>query len=482
MSIFRPSLSVVFLPLLALLTACSTLQGRENHPTASSAEILIERIDENNWQIDVQLDQPATILAFVRTGEDVRVGHWEVGTPGIELRRENDIDILVSDIPFQTVRFLRTTEKLFRTEDYTPFTRFADGSMAIYTHQFQLSVVPDMADLQGESPQFPSLAHSFRFRDRLTGQVRTAGRSVRVDELISFNEEIGGYALFGTVAPVSDIQGGVFVSDDLPQHLTDLLLRTIPQSLGYMEAEFGIPLSRPSMIMLTHRPNVGRGISFRGGVVDGQVVMQVGGDAILSEDARTQSQVRRMAAGSIVHEMAHLWNVGLVLSPNPHEAWIHEGGADAISWRVLTKISDLSPDYLNSKHTEALNHCATSLASGSFIEAVEGGSYRSHYSCGATIMLAIERDLQIETGDNTLLEFWSNVIQNALETDDRTYSQSAFLDSYRQQGGQPAVLAWIASLLSEPVENPQQFFIDGLALAGVTIAMNEDELAFVDEQ
>jgi hypothetical protein len=482
MSICRPVHLILSGLILSLLSACAISQGPEASPTASRAEILIERLAENSWQIDVQLDQPATILAFVRTGEDVRVAHWEIGTPGIELRRENDIDILVSETPFQAVRFLRNTEDLLRTDDYTPFTRFADGSMAVYTHQFQLSVVPEMADLLVASPEFPSLAPSFRFRDQLTGQVRTAGRRVRDDERISFNEEIGGYALFGSVPPISDIQGGVYVSEELPQHLTDLLLRAIPQSLAYMETEFDTPLRHPPMIILTRRPNVGQGISFRGGVVDGQVVMQIGGDAVDSDDAGVRSQVRTMAAGGIVHEMAHLWNVGLVLSPNPEEAWIHEGGADAISWRVLTEIFDLSSGYMNRQHADALNHCASALASGSFYTAIEGGNYRAHYSCGATIMLAIERDLQTEGGDNTLLRIWSNVIQHALATDDHSYSQSAFLDAFHQQGGQSAILDWVNALISEPVEDPREILIEGLALAGIAVEIDEDELVFVGEQ
>jgi hypothetical protein len=478
MTFFGSRLAAIFLPVLTLVAGCSTLQDQGGSHIASRAEILIERVAVNSWQIDARLDEPVTTLAFVRTGEDVRVEHWEIGTPGIELRRENDIDILVSETPFQSVRFLRNTENLLRTDDYTPFTRFVDGSMAVYTHQFQLSVVEDRADLQGESPEFSSLAHAFRFRDQVTGQVRTAGRRVHEDELISFNEEIGGYALFGDVAPLSEIQGGVYVSSDLPERLTDLLLRAVPQSLNYMEAEFGTPLSHPPMIMLTHRLNVGEGISFRGGVVDGQVVMQVGGDALLSENEGIRSQVRTMTAGGIVHEMAHLWNVDLVLSENPNEAWIHEGGADAISWRVLTEIFDLAPGYMNRKHTEALNHCATSLSAGSFIAAVEGGNYRTHYSCGATIMLALERDLQTESDDNTLLGLWRSIIEFALASDEQTYSQGVFLDTYRQQGGQPALLNWVTSLVAEPVENPQQFLIDGLALAGVSIILEDGELAF----
>lgn len=246
-------------------------------------------------------------------------------------------------------------------------------------------------------------------------------------------------------------------------------------ALEYLEGALGHALASPPIVMLAPRPNVDGTLSFRGGAMAGQIAIQIGGEAL--NDAELYRRFSSWITTSINHEVVHLWNGGLVEPADDNAAWIHEGSAEALSWRALTLAFGLSESFRHAEENEALTGCAQHLEATRLTDANAQGLRRAHYDCGAIIMLVVEASLLPEGAD--LQNFWARLITAALDRQGGTYDPALFHEVYAEMDGNPDVSDWIRSLTETRVDDSVAALEAGLALVDLGLADTGEALEIV---
>ena len=98
----------------------------------------LEPSTEGNWRVLYTLSEPVGSLVFARGNGDYRSASWSLDDEAFVLERLGSTDRIRrrDDGAFSHVAASLSpfSEKL--AKDYTPFLRFSDGGMAVFTGQF----------------------------------------------------------------------------------------------------------------------------------------------------------------------------------------------------------------------------------------------------------------------------------------------------------------------------------------------------------
>lgn len=290
---------------------------------ALDAELLLTHVGPDRWQADFALAEPVERINLDLSGGPYRQHAWRVLTPQaalVERAGQESLDAggrQFAAVSIGVIPYLPTMAK-----SYSAFERFSDGGNALYLGYFQGTAV------QGTRKR-PL---------RLTLRLRGLGS----ETVLGPPERPGttpAYAYFGPAAPTTLGAVDLIVDPQTPAHVARTLEQTLATLGKYYAQALGRPLRHRPLVMLTVNGFEQPGLMSKGGAVGGQMVLQLGGRALLEDTAG----LRQRFASLVAHEMAHLWQSNIERGGiGEDDAWIHEGGAEALSLAALRNSGLLS--------------------------------------------------------------------------------------------------------------------------------------------
>jgi hypothetical protein len=401
---------------------------------AQSVSITVQRLDDGDWQVDYHLDQPAERLVFLRHFNSFRHQRWQSASGDFELA--GGYEWLRAPRPTRHFRltFATATETLIK--DYDLLRLFTDSSAAIYTgHLAAVPMKPNGQQLESAVDQAAD-DHQINYR-LVPGKdqwVVVAGRRSR--EPVTWRDQTGWgtYVYFGAIQPIASDRVLAIIDPGLPAWAVTRMQGLVPRLFDRYARATGLALgSRPTLLFSFVPSQVG-GLQSGGGALPGLVQLNLTGKDWLGELPGATFQLDHLLA----HESAHLWNNHKVVNQDGDNwAWLHEGGADAMTHRVLLDLGVIDEQRYAMVIDDQLNDCLNGLGDRSLVAASQGADFGLHYSCGGVIYRLVE----LATGD--LFGFFAELFSRADRSGE--YGWQMFSDTLGNRGGR-ALIAPIETL------------------------------------
>ena len=438
-------------------------------PAAAPLDVTVTKNGEG-WTADFTFPRSARAWVFTRSAiarssnRPWRARSWTVETPGVTLQRRGRYDVLAAadggPLPNHVrVRFTPFGGGLIA--DYTPALVFTDGSVALFSAQFEAFPLgsPQRAerlpvDLTGigaaESPT------RVTFRDA-EGPLLYQGER-RVSATIEGN---GAYVLFGPAEPAPGEAMATVIDPQLPEWIRASLLRDTPVLLGRHAEALGPRTGPRPTLMVAWAGPTPHLTSMGGSVLPGTIVMTYEGEGVLAENAA----LRRQGLWFIAHEAAHFWLGETVAYQYSRDAWITEGGADLLALRAIPAVD---PGYdAREMLQSAVNDCAELTLRRGVASAEQRGEHRAYYACGALFGLVAET-----ASHRPFSDFVRGLIDS--NRADRVVTRAEWLAALDQASGNPALSAAIARLIDRGAEDSKAAIADLLRRAGVAFTLAGD--------
>lgn len=461
------SLAPIAVLTAGLAAACASTQGPQGSdtrgpivaPEEAQPLIVVEEPAEGRlWRIALEFGRPVTELRFDRPASFFREGRWSVRTPGWELARRGDLQILrsasaggsgsvVLEIPVYTAPL---------PKEYASFVEFSDGSLALYT-----------GHLAGvaHGPAGDSVAvRTFRFE--ASRDHRTVVPGVDPAQTVVWEDPTGQgtYAYFGRDGFLERSDLVLLMDRGMPPWVASTIQTSIPRFFDLYAERTGVPITNSPVVLVGLTPGGGPGLSSGGGVLPGLIQLALQGDAWAEPSPSAAAHALRF----IAHEVAHLWNGDLVRSVRPEQAWMHEGGAEAFADRALLVTGLIDRQELEHRASAALDRCLNLLEGRNLHDAVQAGSHDASYACGQVLSLWTEAALA-SAGQADLFAFWGALIARARTAGGR-YDEALYRDVAAELGVGKAVLDAMAQFTGgKPAPTPRELLVAELRRAGLTV-------------
>lgn len=454
------------LALLLLIAAGAPALAADPTPV----EVSVRR-DGDTWTAEFHFLEAARVWAFThsaltRVGERPwRPQSWTVETPGVRLERRGYYDVLVGAGGRTVPRSVRVRFTPFSGDllgDYDPALVFTDGSVALYSEQFDavpLASVEAAARLPIDlsTADLPFSRTRVSFRDG-AGPVLHAGRRI---SSVTLDDDSGSYVLFGPIQPIVTDDMAAIIDPQLPSWIRDALGRSVPDILGRYAAALGAaPGPKPTIMVSWAGPTPGM-TSMGGSVLPGLVVMTYEGAGVLQESP----QAREHGLWFIAHESAHFWLGNTVRYEYSRDAWITEGGADLLAFRTVAAVD---PAY-NARNAlnQAITDCAALARGRGIASAQERNEQRAYYACGTVFGLVAEA-----ASGRPFIDFVRDLI-DANRTDG-IVTRAEWLATLDRVSGDRTLSRDIGVLLDRGATDPKAAIASLFTRAGVRFIRGED--------
>ncbi|HEX3109453.1 MAG TPA: hypothetical protein VHU41_10200 [Thermoanaerobaculia bacterium] len=416
---------------------------------------IIPNTNDGRWTAVYRLSQPVERLDFSRYGPYKRLPKWRVETKGYTLVAEDEREAIVKAPGAKaqktiTVSFPVDTD--VPVKDYQLFDPFSDGGVALYTGHFNLkgskSTTFELAPRRGEHLLVGGKV--FNRRTRWTDDGRGEGT----------------FVYYGKVKPVETPYMVGILDPGAPKWLDERLDATLPQLFADYARLTGVTLAqRPTVLFSFEKARDPHSTTWKGGTLDGLIQLHVEAAADGAEDRGVLERFVKF----IAHESAHLWNGQMFQAPEANQSWMHEGGADAFAWRAVRRARILDDAGLESRLTEDLNDCLSSIGTHALDDVEKRGDFGPVYSCGATLAWLTEA----ATGD--LHAFWKSLF-SAAEEHGRRYDESLYLSVLKQQERVPGTAAFIDDFVHHDMPDRAEKLAAAFRAAGVPVRPMPDAI------
>jgi hypothetical protein len=315
----------------------------------------LTHIAADKWRADYALAEPVTSINLGPRVGEYRKQAWRILTPGValvELAGQESISgggKAFSAFSVEVSLFLPYAEG-----NYTAFDRMSDGGTDIFIGFFTGDAV------QGEH------ARPLHLKLKLTGLGHET--VITPDD---HNSDQLSYAYFGPASPVPAGVAKLIIDPKTPDWVAQLLRETTTKITEFYDHAFQRTLPYQPLMMVSISDFETPGLSTKGGAIDKQVVYRLGGKALL----RGSPQAKKIVMELIAHELAHVWQNNVARGGiGGGEAWVHEGGAEAIALAGLRGSGLFNDVDADAYATKLIQECA----------ALNGSvdNYRGFYACG----------------------------------------------------------------------------------------------------
>lgn len=462
--------------LFRLLALLSVLMAPPHARNNEGVSVEVTR-DDRGWSSEYQFDRDAGAWLFLQStvnfssGKPWRTDSWSVDTPGVRLVRAGAWDVLVADqgpVPRRVrIRFRPYGEPL--RADYSPALLFSNGEAALYTDQFAVAPIASRAAAEAlptDIDAAPLARPQVRLRLRnLRGTVLIEGRATRSEALTTASA--GTYAYFGTIPVVQNSSFAGILDPGLPRWIANDLRTFLPRLLAFYSARLGaISPTRPSAYLTWKGATPGRE-GLGGSTLPGLVVLDFEGANLVHPSERAQQRIRWFFA----HETAHFWLGQAARNKRRDQAWLHEGGADALSIRALRALLGTGYDPLPAVQRR-LDDCIAAAPNGGLLGATARGEQLANYNCGAILSLVAEAAIRKRDPRADILSFWRALIVRARQGDN-SFDQAMWLDELTRQSGDEGLADMIAEFARAGSRDPQGFFAGLFTRAAIPFARSE---------
>lgn len=391
----------ILLTVAATLGACASSPDPAPEPDWSQAATVRVLRDGDAWTADYVLDRDAPAWVFTDSAlaradnQPWRPRAFTMETPGLRVERRGWHDVLVGEDGGSVPRRVRIRFEPFAGDllaAYDPALRFTDGSVALYSDQFDVRPLTSAAaadllpmDLNGVPFEGPPVRAVFR--DRAGPVLMNGERRAEAER-----PEAPTYVLFGDVA-ADETEHLVAVFDpELPDWIEAELSAFTPQAMSYYGDRLGEGQSARPTLMVSWAGPTPSLLSMGGSVLPGLVIMTFEGVGVLEPT----SEVRAGARWFIAHEGAHFWLGQVVSYERVRDMWITEGGADILAVRALAEID---PAYdARARLQTAVDECS-GFADRPIATAAERSEHQAYYACGAVFHMLAEAGAARTGGD-----------------------------------------------------------------------------------
>ena len=429
-------------------------------PPAALPHIELEPVAEA-WRVRYTLPRPATELRFARTDErGHRARDWRPVDPQLQLLLIDGEEVVRrrDGAGFTTAAFDAPPRYVSLEKDYAPFSPFGDGGLLIHSGRFHACA--------GSCDGVDSPRWSFTVTPPADGHLLHDGRVVR-GELRFLDSGSGTNLYAGKATPVETSHVLAVVDAAFPAAVQTQLTELFPRLMDFYAAELGALASKPMLFASSDVAHAGGGYGHQGGTLPGQVFMHLYGR---SPDGDAESLAASMN-WFFAHEAAHLFQ-RYDLAADPAQSWIHEGGAEALAAVALTRFGLLDARALQARVEQARAECADALAARVLNASASAAAFRSYYSCGLLMHLAVDAAARAVSGDTCGLTcVWRGFL--ARVDSGARWEQETFLAAVDAHAGAETA-AFLRSLATEPLADPQATLSAGLAAAGVVGEPAED--------
>ncbi len=447
-----------------LFTGCAYLPAPAPSPTgfAPNPQIRVEVTRRAElWIADFTFDRRAAVWVFPRSslarkGEQPwRPRSWSVQTPGVRLERRGAFDVLVAEsgeVP-ERVRVTFTPFPGGLLADYAPALVFTDGSVAIYSGHFETFPMKSRAEVDRlpddlNQVPIPLTDISIVMRD-VAGQVWHGGQR-QASATIGDDET---YVLFGPVQPIVSEDMVAVLDPALPAWIRAALGSAVPRIVARYTDELG-PAKGPKPTIMVTWAGATPGIVSKGGsVLRGIIALTYEGTGVLVETPEQRGE----GLWFIAHEAAHFWLGQTIGYEYARDAWITEGGADLLAFRIVAAID---PQYdWRSEMNRSIADCARFARRG-VAQARERNEHRAYYACGTVFGLVAEAASQ-----RSFFRFIRGLID--ANRADGIVTRAEWLGALDAAAKNPGLSADIGRLLDAGAADPAALIASLFSRAGV---------------
>lgn len=414
---------------------------------------------EDLWLVTYRFSEPQEKIVFTRNTNLFRQKLWRLKSPALEIKKEKTYETLnardgakFSEAVIELNSYYESLNK-----DYEFFLPFTDGSQLLYTGH--LNVAGPKYFNSSESDLPPTTFHFVS----PNSNIYFLGNAYEKSATWNDNTGDGTYVYFGNIQPLETAQFISIIDPGLPAWVKEALFDGIPKLFAYYTELLQQKLKQRPMIYFNYRRD-GKGLGSGGGVLPGVVQLRLEGSAWEKKDDEKLERVLFL----IGHESAHLWNGDLFQYADEKAYWMHEGSANALSFRASRRLGVYDDIRANEIFSNELNDCIAQVGTNPLNHMSKLGSYGAYYSCGSTIGLLTELAVREKDPTLSLWNFWAALYRNA-EKNRYGYNQALYLRTLRELSGANEVAAEIERFVMQGVASPKEFFRTNLERLGVRV-------------
>ncbi|MFN4289580.1 MAG: hypothetical protein ACK4E7_01720 [Permianibacter sp.] len=431
--------------------------------TAVSAEeqvvrVTVSRDGATQWQVQYLLPYPVTAVQFRRGAGLKREQTWQLLNPELRFRSgQEGVQIRAHNgKPFAafTVRF--PEQAFFLNRDYTFHVTNADGSLFLFTGQLYV----DLLIAEGSERSTGDISftpHQLLLTPLPSESVLIDGLQAKSRVSWLDRDGEGTYAYFGNATRQKTENGYTIVDMAAPHWARQLIAEFVPQLFAHYRERFGFaPQAKPT-VTLSYQPHPNLS-SFNGGRLADIIQLSIQGEQYAQRSDKAVADLRQLLA----HEAAHFWQWA-VLAPNSdaqhHDAWVHEGGADAAAFRALFELGLMTESAYHATHLQALNQCVRQLQGIQLADAFKQQRGKAYYDCGAALSYVLEQHMQRRGMPFSVFEQWQAMYrqqQQQLQQDNSKLFFSMVANSAVEPALQQAVPRYIEQTHADSMADMKQ--------------------------
>lgn len=362
-----------------LLLSSSGCAGLRHAPQTAHVEADIHlRPAAGAWVAEYALPKPAQALRFSRPDlARTRVRDWAPLDPAFELAADDGGEVLRrrDGRAFERVALAMPPRYVQLEKDYAPFSPFGDGGLLIHTgrlHACADTCAGDSARRWRIRVSPPEGAHAI-----------VAGAVVREGDFI--DADAGTNVYVGRARPVETPHVLAVIDEAMPAEVRARLTAMLPRLMDVYTGEFGPLATRPMLYASRDEQHPGGGYGYQGGTLPGQVFMHVYGrnEAFLAPGFGDRLD------SFFAHEAAHLYQ-GYPALAEAGDAWIHEGGAEAMALLALSRLGVMDASAIRARVDEAAGACAEAIGKAPLVPLPATGRFDAVYACGLAVQMQVD--------------------------------------------------------------------------------------------
>ncbi|NNE58794.1 MAG: hypothetical protein HKN36_11870 [Hellea sp.] len=432
------------------------------------------------WSVDITTSELVHGLIFDRNTGDHRQKSWALDDSAFILERIDQKDIVKRQdgAVFNNLSAKITPYRDPIIKEYTLFGAFTNGADRVYAGQFRLSAVdadffimPTAQNLIFNPGNFDSF---FGDNERRNGPYSLTSKSHQSD----------GYVIYGDV-PVTELAGAKFMIDPgAPEWIATGVQNFMKSGSDYFEQMLG-PATGPDILtLISFDPDeTSSGVSIEGGVLADQVHFHISGSGLANPDPDVVNHFGWVA----IHEAAHTWNAFGAYSPeyffiDPNEPenviadaqWLHEGGAEYLTYKAVIRRSLTSAEYADSRLTEFYDECVSALKRGPLNLAANENRFEDYYSCG--MIIGLMTDAACRYSEIEYEDIWLRMLAKTGE--DNRYGQELYFDALDECAMGADANRAIRQMATGSIEDPRIFLENAFDQLHVTIRTDRDYISF----
>ena len=401
---------------LLLSLSASVLAPEVRAASEESADLRVEvtrHATDDSWTATYELTEPTTQLRFPDNTVLFRHDSWQVETDGIELAVDEGFEVIraTDGTAFGSVAFRIPHQPEHLDRSYEFHVPYTDGSVLLYTGHFEVHA--------GAGP----LTTELSLRGREGEHIYVHGAAHDAITLRHDKDGFGTYAYFGTVEPIETDDVVALIDPGLPEWIRDESERYLPQLFALYTQRLDLELDSKPMVFFCYIEGTEGMANFSGGALNGLIQLSVMGRK-WAQPGGSDSFERLIAF--LAHESVHLWNrpSGRGM-PGPGSAWMHEGGADALSFRALAELGLIDRAGLFMRHARAIEQAAVRLEGTSVHESGTPQLSMNFYEAGSALAFATELAIQETDPELDLFDFWRELLA-AAHTNGTVYTEADY--------------------------------------------------------